>query len=75
MSSVNVSVNDRAYEVYKRKLQRNGESFSQTLIRLGEAKDITRCFGLLKDEDDATWKAVFDEMERVRKYPLRGVVK
>ena len=75
MSSTNVSINDVAYSVYKRRLQRKGESFSKTLIRLGGQKDITRCFGLLKDEDDDTWKSVFEEMERVRKIPMRGVVK
>ena len=75
MSSVNVSVNDRAYAAYKRRLQRNGESFSQSLLRLADAKDITRCFGLLKDTDDDTWKSVFEEMERVRKHPMRGVVR
>lgn len=75
MSSVNVSINDKAYKVFKSRLQRKGESFSQTILRLGQPKDITRCFGLLKDEDDDTWEAVREEMERVRKYPMRGVIK
>ncbi|VVC01056.1 Uncharacterised protein [uncultured archaeon] len=75
MGSTNISLNDTARDIFKRRLMRKGESFSQTVIRLGKQKDITRCFGLLKDEDDDMWKAVFDEMERVRKYPLRGVVK
>ena len=75
MGSLNISLNDRAYGIVKRRLQRKGESFSQTMIRLGEQKDITRCFGLLKGENDDTWKSVLDEMERVRKYPMRGVIR
>lgn len=73
MSSVNISLNDEAYQRLLR-LKRKGESFSNVVARLTGEDNIEQCAGLLKDEDEDTMNAIRAEMERVRKTPLRGVV-
>ena len=71
MSSINISLNADAYARLVR-LKRKSESFSQAVVRLAGEKDIRRCYGLLKDEDDGAWDAVSAEVARVRRLPLRG---
>jgi predicted CopG family antitoxin len=70
MSSVNISLNDKAYQRLVR-LKRKEESFSQVVVRITEEKNIEQCYGLLKDVDDKDWKIVEAEMERVRHAPWR----
>lgn len=68
MSSVNISLNQTAYERLLR-LKRKEESFSQVVVRLSDEKDISRCFGLLANDDLQDVRA---EAERVRKETWRA---
>jgi len=71
MGSVNISLNDEAYECLKR-AKKESESFSQAVIRITSKKDITKCFGLLK-EYSKELDSIQAEIEKSRKEKWRDV--
>jgi len=70
MGSVNISLNDEAYERLKR-AKKESESFSEAVIRMTSEKDITKCFGLLEGSPDI--KAMRKELERSRNEKWREI--
>ena len=48
MSSINISITEDVYDIL-RSLKKKDESFSEVIKRMTNEKDITKCYGLLKD--------------------------
>ena len=70
MGSVNISLNEEAYKRLKR-AKNKSESFSQAVIRITAKKDITKCFGLLKNSKNLD--KIKKEIEKSRKAKWRDV--
>jgi predicted CopG family antitoxin len=71
MGSINISLNDEAYKRLKN-AKMKGESFSEAVIRITSEKDITRCFGLLKEHSEELDK-INDFIEDSRKEKWREI--
>lgn len=48
MSSINISITEDVYDLLKT-IKKEDESFSEVIRNLAKNKDITRCYGLLKN--------------------------
>lgn len=63
MSSVNISITEDVYNTLKR-LKKEDESFSDVIRNVTQQKDISRCYGL--------WKGNEEEVEFIRKEALKA---
>ncbi len=71
MSSVNISITDDVYDILKA-LKKKDESFSEVIRTLAEQKDISKCYGLLKDYKEDL-ELVEKEAIKARKQKWREV--
>lgn len=71
MGSVNISIKEDVYNKLK-KMKKKDESFSDIIRELAEGgKDISRCFGLLKGDENI--KKIEKEAAKSRKAKWRDV--
>ena len=63
MSSVNISITKDVYDLLSR-MKKDDESFSEVIRNMAQKKDITKCYGLLKDYPE--------EMEFIEKEALKA---
>ncbi|MBU0591855.1 antitoxin VapB family protein [Candidatus Micrarchaeota archaeon] len=71
MGSVNISITEDVYKMLKN-LKRGDESFSEVILAIVKTKDISRCYGLLKDRS-AQLDQIEAEAKKVRKGNWRQV--
>lgn len=71
MGSVNISLTLEAYKRLKNAKMKD-ESFSEAVIRMTSEKDITKCFGLLKEHSEELDK-INDFIEESRKEKWREI--
>jgi len=70
MSSLNISITEDVYGMLKR-LKRDDQSFSEVIRSLVTGKDLSRCYGLLKDCGDEV-RIIEKEALRARKQKWKG---
>ncbi|MFH0927114.1 MAG: antitoxin VapB family protein [Candidatus Micrarchaeota archaeon] len=70
MGSINISLNEEAYNSLKRAKKEN-ESFSQAVVRITSDKDIMSCAGAL--EDSAGIEIIEKEAKKSRERKWRHV--
>ena len=71
MSSINISITEDVYGMLKR-LKKEDESFSDVIRNITQQKDISRCYGLLKEYKEDL-KFVEKEAIKARKEKWREV--
>lgn len=71
MSSINISITEDVYKLLK-SLKKEDESFSDAIRNLVEEKDISRCYGLWKG-DEENIKIIREEALKTRRQRWREV--
>ena len=52
MSSVNISITKDVYDLLSR-MKKDDESFSEVIRNMAQKKDITKCYGLFKGDEES----------------------
>jgi predicted CopG family antitoxin len=71
MSSINISITEEVYNRLK-SLKKEGESFSDVIRNMVKEKDISRCYGLFKGDDESV-DIIRKEAKKARKQRWKEV--